>query len=448
MRSRAVRSGRALGVALTLVALAQGGRAEAIVLAEDPFEETSTELALMIRSFSFVFASPILRPPYNTEDANPSGAGLADLRLTFAHQSKRWQLVAAGQLTPRVQSDGLGGRNIGRGVPPPRWLPLRGWITRRDHVQVLAGFDWLYLRTSLGPVTITAGRQPVSFGRGQLWHPTDMVSMFSLTEVDTEYKPGADALRVDWQIAERSSLVLLAVAGELADGHDLGLSLAGSSFLARFKQGIGKAEVALMAGLSRRDVVVAVDGIVDLGFGDLYGEAVLNVPTSGSLTPNPDARCAFTRLGVACADGSPPVVVRAVVGLRLKPTKTLTTSLELFYNGFGSFDREDYLAVASSERVAIGEVVALGALCGGASLLWELHPLFKLSAALLANLRDPSALLFSGLVYSAAANVDLIAGVYLPIARVPDISQAPLVMPRSEYGLYPTFFFLELKIAV
>lgn len=439
-------------VVLSLFGLLCGhaGRAEAIVLAEDPFEETSTELALMVRTFSFVFASPVLRPPYNLEDANPSGAALADVRLTFAHKSKRWQLVAAGQLTPQAQSHGggLGGPSIGRGVPPPRWLPLRGWITRKDRVQILAGFDWLYLRTSLGPLTITVGRQPVSFGRGQLWHPTDMISMFSLTEVDTEYKPGADALRVDWQIAERSSLLLLAVAGELEDDRDLGVSLAGSSFLARFKQGFGKAELALMAGLVRRDVVIAVDGIVDLGFGDFYAEAVVNVPTSGSLTPNTDALCPAPLPGVGCGERTPGAVARAVLGLRIKPTTKLTTSVELFYNGFGSLDREDYLAVATSERVAIGEVVALGALYGGSSLLWEVHPLVKISGALLANLRDPSALLFTGLVYSAASNVDLIAGAYLPIGRVPDISRAPLVVPRGEYGLFPTFFFLELKLAV
>jgi hypothetical protein len=427
----------------------QSASSEAIVLAEDPFEETSTELALMLRTFTFVFTSPVLRPPYNLEDADPSAAALADLRLTFAHKSKHWQLVAAGQLTPRAQSHGgVGGPSIGRGVPPPRWLPLRGWIAREDRVQILAGFDWLYLRTTLGPLTITAGRQPVSFGRGQLWHPTDMISMFSLTEVDTEYKPGADALRVDWQIAERSSLLLLAVAGELADDRDAAVSLTGSSFLARFKQGLGKAEFALMAGLVRRDVVIAFDGIVDLGFGDFYGEAVVNVPTAGSLTPNADVRCRFSLPGLACAEGTPRAVARAVLGLRLKPTTTLTTSVELFYNGFGSVDPADYLAIASSERVAIGEVVALGAFYGGATLLWELHPLVKVSGALLANLTDPSALLFSGVVYNAASNVDLIIGAYLPIGRNPDISRTPLVVPRGEYGLFPTFFFLELKLAV
>ena len=56
------------------------GAGSAFVLREDPLEEKSLELGLMVRTFGFIMAGPILRPPYNTVDANPTGVGLFDLR--------------------------------------------------------------------------------------------------------------------------------------------------------------------------------------------------------------------------------------------------------------------------------------------------------------------------------------------------------------------------------
>lgn len=435
---------------LTLVLLLPARSAQAFVLAEDAFAETSTELGAMLRSFTFVFAGPALRPPYNLEDANPSGASITDLRLSFARKTRRWSIVAQAQLTPRLTSlgAGLGGASLGRGVPPPRWLPLRGTISEGEHFSLVGGFDWLYGRVLWGPVTITVGRQPVTFGRGQLWHPTDLVSMFSLTEVDTEYKPGADALRIDWQVAEKVSLTLVAAGGGLASDHDAELSWAGSSLLARFKLTLPRSEVGLMVGYVRGDAVFAVDGTIDLKLLDLYGEALVNVLGDDSLTPNEQLRCPATPLIDCEAATTHKAVSRAVVGVRFKPTAKLTANVEAFYNGFGTFEQKRYLATALSQRVAIGDVVALGQLYLGGVLSWEAHPLLRLNTVVIANLGDPSALWAAFGSYSIASNVDVIAGTYLPIGRLPDVSRAPLIVPRHEYGLYPTFFFFDFKAAL
>jgi len=137
-----------------------------------------------------------------------------------------------------------------------------------------------------------------------------------------------------------------------------------------------------------------------------------------------------------------------MAGLRFKPKKKITTSVEVFYNGFGTLDHARYLSTMASERVAIGEVVGLGQLYAGATFLWEVHPLVKIQGALISNVGDPSALLFSGVSYNVAANVDLLGGFYLPIGRLPDMSHSPQVTPRDEYGMYPTFFFVEVKVAL
>jgi hypothetical protein len=86
---------------------------------------------------------------------------------------------------------------------------------------------------------------------------------------------------------------------------------------------------------------------------------------------------------------------------------------------------------------------------------WEAHPLLDVNGAAIINTRDPSALLSLGLSYSVATNVALIAGGYIPAGRVPELqldpaTGAPLALPapRSEYGLYPYFLYVELKAAM
>jgi DNA-binding GntR family transcriptional regulator len=44
---------------------------------------------------------------------------------------------------------------------------------------------------------VTVGRQPVAFGSGMFFTPLDLISSFTPTTIDAEYKPGVDVVRVD-----------------------------------------------------------------------------------------------------------------------------------------------------------------------------------------------------------------------------------------------------------
>lgn len=54
--------------------------------------------------------------------------------------------------------------------------------------------DDAYVRLSGGPMDATLGRQPITWGVGRIWQPTDLFATFSPTALDTEYKPGVDGL--------------------------------------------------------------------------------------------------------------------------------------------------------------------------------------------------------------------------------------------------------------
>ncbi len=456
---------RALAALALLAALCPASPARGFVLFEDPLEEESLEVGVLARTFAFLLAGSALRPPYALTDADPSGLSILDLRVSLEYRSSWLKVVVHNQLTGTVRSHAGGGGplSLGRGLEPRRWVPLEADLVDEDTVGLRNAVDWLYAAVSLGPVTITAGRQPVSFGRGKLWQPTDLVAAFSLTEVDTEFKPGADAVRVDWTIADDSQLTAVAAAGQgvreqtltlpggptLVTGHeDDGLSPGGSAFLLRYQQGWSSGEAGVLAGYVRGDAVLGLDAAYDAGGFDLYAEVTVSFLTDRS----PGRR--------GPAEKAPPTAIaRAVAGGTFKPHGKVTLIPELYYSGFGTLDPTEYLDVALSARVAVGEIYNLGQVYAGFTCLWEAHPLLNLNLLGIINPRDPSGLLSLGASYNLSANVDLLAGMYLPMGRAPDVSGVPadgvpnpltgqLPVPRSEFGMYPYFFFLELKAAM
>jgi hypothetical protein len=405
--------------------------AHAIVLAEDELEETSTAVGAILRSFTFVMAGKVLTPPYNQVDASPTGMEVLDLRLYLEHATPDFKLVVHDHLTTELRSHALSSPlSVGRSATPARWLPLHYEIADERTLGLRRDTDWLYAAFYPGPLTITVGRQPVSFGRGRLWRTADLVSTFSVTEIDTEYKPGADAIRLDWSIDEHQSLSLLAAVGELESSeHDLEASLEGSSFIVRFKSGYSRGELGLIAGLVRYDGVLGFDAALDVGPFDLHTELTATKLTADSLA------------APAVEDADVPVL-KALVGATLRPADRWTVVPEVYWNGFGAWHAEDYLPVALSRRVGIGEQVALGRLYAGVSNDLELHPLWHLVSAQILNVTDPSGLLLLGLTHNLADNVEVYAGSYLPMGRLPNVGELAL---RSEYGNYPYFTFVELK---
>ena len=409
--------------------------ASAVVLLEDPFEGDELTLGGSVKSFFFGLhgAAMDLRP--FGPDANPSALGLLVLRPTFEGQlGETWRFALHYEMNASVSSIDTGQATgpvaLGRGLPPPRWLPLswspadHGTFTWRHTL------DWAWTRVRLGPVDLTVGRQPVTFGRGYLWKTMDLLSTFAPTEIDTEYKPGADALRLDVALSRTALLSLVAVAGELADDEDAEVTLAGSSFAARAKVGFNRWEIGFFGGYVRRDVVFGVDGFVDLKALTLHAEA--------TVTWNPDG-------DRAKAAGEEPVFARATAGV-VWSVPSFRLVGELHYNGVGGADAGDYLGRSMSQRAAIGEVYVFGRYYAGLVADWEVHPLVHLLLTTMANLRDPSGLVSPGLSYSVATNVELAAGAYLPLGSRPDWGLQPRF--RSEFGAYPYFYYLELKLAI
>ena len=55
-------------------------------------------------------------------------------------------------------------------------------------------------------ITFSFGRQSIDFGSGRFWQPLNVFGSFAPTDLDTDFKPGIDAARLDWFTSDLSSL--------------------------------------------------------------------------------------------------------------------------------------------------------------------------------------------------------------------------------------------------
>ena len=394
---------RRSGVA-ALAVLACATPARAAVIADDPLEDTSTEAGVVARIFSFILAGPVLEPPFSPEDASPTTLGVSDLRGYFSTKTPSFKLVVHDQLTTVARSHGLGGIALGRGAAPPRWLPLTVTIADNPTTTLFNTVEWLSVAYTRGPVTVTAGRQPVSFGRAQPVEPHGP---------DRALRAHRGRHRVP---ARRRRPARRLLGGRPAQRHRRRPSPASSrkTTISRRRSPAPPCSAASPTG-----------SITASSARSPAASAAISSP--GSTAPGTPAGSSSTRKPPPPSSpraASPPpaagrVLPKAALGATFHPTGTLTIGPELLYAGAGAWNAADYLLVAGSPRVAIGEQLTLGRVYAAAVADWQPHPLVHAVAATIANLQDPSALASLAIVYSVASNATAQLGSYVPLGQPP-----------------------------
>lgn len=85
----------------------------------------------------------------------------------------------------------------------------KNWINENDGTNATRlGYeiDRALYKHRFNKLTVALGRQPVDFGSGRFWQPLNVFGAFAPTDLDTDYKPGIDAARLDWFPSDISSL--------------------------------------------------------------------------------------------------------------------------------------------------------------------------------------------------------------------------------------------------
>ena len=146
-------------------------------------------------------------------------------------------------------------RRHGVGVPAARahssalfrYRALSGdWLDTRGRNSATAiGYELdraVYVRRFRG-LALAVGRQPVDWGSGRFWQPLNVFGAFAPTDLDTDFKPGIDAVALDWFPTAFSSLAAVVAASPREQPQ------IESSAAVRYRRQVGQlAELSLLAG--------------------------------------------------------------------------------------------------------------------------------------------------------------------------------------------------------
>lgn len=271
--------------------------------------------------------------------------------------------------------------------------------------------DHLNLRLRSDRLDLVVGRQAIGFGRIVIFSPLDIIAPFPPDALDTDVRPGVDAVRasayygldgqwggvfVNGDEARHNSWLmtwsdnslgfdLLAIGGRLRDRPMFGVGLAGSLGTLGLK-----GEIAFYEGQR-----------LDEPLGDLYSSFTIGAVEAWYRFDN-----GLTLIG------------------------------QYLYNGPGSGDPDEYPFVAASAPLNEGLTSLLGRNYLLAAPSYEVHPLATLQGLLIWNLDDDSLLIRPTLSLDLGDNLELELFWAVNTGEKPQtIANLPLPSPRSEFGL-------------
>jgi hypothetical protein len=366
---------------------------------------------------------------------DPQGQGIFDARLKLrADLGRSWRATFHHDISTVVGSTTtLGGSGVAATAPELvdlTWTqPADASTTTTTTTTIQGRTDRLLVQGELGPVTLALGRQPVSFGSGLFFTPLDLVSPFFPGTIDTEYKPGVDALRVSAYAgtAFEQRLVVAWVDSCTpvmggSGGCDLGVE---DLAIASWSQvTVGVTDLGLFLGEVHDDEVVGTSFVTALGPVGVHGDAALTLPP-GHL------------------DGAAPtedIFLRAVIGADWRPGAKTTLSGEAYIQTNGATDPAEYFAEYTGDRYLRGELWAAGRSYLGLNWAQEVLPTLSANLAVVANIEDPSALLIPALSASVGNNASLVVGAYFGLGKRPDG-----LVAKSELGFLPTTAYSQIS---
>jgi len=332
--------------------------------------------------------------------------------------SNRFRLDLTGAAAKGIDIE-LSAENILLYTDPAGLVPLpRASVNRRldleknwnegGRFQNQLFVDRLNLQTEQLGVQWTLGRQAIGFGRIIIFSPLDVIAPFPPDALDTDVRPGVDALRGVRYFGLGGQVGGIAVFGDDSEEN---------SYLATFSLNVRGIDLLGLAGSLRERPMAGLGLAGSLGGLGLKGEvAAYDGKDVGE--PGGDLHGSF-------AIGAVEAWYRFDSGLVL-----LT---EYLYNGAGVGQPRDYPRVflAAPFQEGLSFLAGRNYLLAGPS--YEVHPLLEVNGLLIWNLDDRSFLLRPLLDLSLSDNLALQIFWNFSEGRKPK-EVFGLAVPRSEFG--------------
>jgi hypothetical protein len=288
---------------------------------------------------------------------------------------------------------------------PFRILDLEKVHHQDDRTALFSEIDRLSLAWISPGLSLTAGRQAISWGEAFYYNIGDIFGAFPITETNRRYKPGIDAVTATLHLGPFSNLSLTGVP----------VKNESDSFAANMVFPLGSGTCSLTGGRVLEDDKAGAGYTVDISGTQVYGTLVL--------TRSSDRQ-----------DYS-----QAVAGAQRQVGPYTLVLGEIYHNGWGTTDPDDYPDLILSREYLEGNVLTLGKHNLAFQVSHQVSPLLTLTPAVFANISDGSALLRVDGTYSISNYTDLMGGLFLGAGKRPDNG-----IPASEYGGVPISVYVEM----
>ena len=376
-----------------------------------PHVGMAAQLSGFYKSFSVAFDSPHAGVPVRGMVSNR-------LRINLANSfSEYMSFDLAYDFILRIQNEN---RAEVLTIDPHdyRVANLRSPIYPGDNefssVGVFQNFDRASVTTRLPFADVIVGRQAIAWGSARVVNPTDVIAPFSYSELDTEDRPGVDALRVRIPIGALS---------EVDVGYVFGRDFAvdQSAFFARSQFNVAETDVSPLFVRFREQLLVGIDvvrGIENVG-----------------------AWIEGTRVFTMGRDVAIGDYFRISTGADYSFGGETYGFIEYHFNGAGVRDPEDYLVNLNRSTYRDAAVYLMGAHYFALGATHQFTPLVALSGQFLANVTDPSFFFAPAIEYNIEQDFYLSAGAFIGIGDRPQGEYF-----QSEFGGYSNILFLSFRI--
>lgn len=310
-------------------------------------------------------------------------------------------------------------------APPATLFDLSHTIIDTDTALLVQKIDRLSLGYSAPRFVVRVGRQALTWGAGTVFHPMDLINPFAPGATDTEYKPGVDMIYAQVLFDDGSDLQLAAVPRAATPSGPV--TADASSFAARYHRSIGELTASLLLARDHGDWTAG------LGLSGSIGGAVWNA----EIVPTREPDGTIKTSGLANISGATMLFERNAIWFA-----------EYFHNGFGAANGTalDALPADLVDRLARGQVfnTSFDYLAAGMTVEWT--PLLTISPTAIVNLNDGSFLLAAQAARSINDNLDLHAGLQVPVGPpLTEFGGLPVSGATAPYVAPPATAFVELR---
>ncbi|MBD3183869.1 hypothetical protein GF312_16410 [Candidatus Poribacteria bacterium] len=272
---------------------------------------------------------------------------------------------------------------------------------------------------------ITVGRQVVAWGNARVVNPTDIISPFTFDSLDTEERPGVDALRLLFPIGFMGELDGGIVFGKEAEFDKNTLYLRGKYY-------IFESDISLLIMDFQKNLLLGFNFARSIAEAGFWCES------------------AYVFSGLFVNEEVYEDYFRFSIGSDYSFTENTYSFLEYHWNQAGINEPEDYLNQIAKAAYTDGSVYFLGQHYLIPGISYQVTPLINAELRILANLSDFSVLIYPFIEYNIATDIYLSLGGFIGIGKKPDLKSTTFNVPdirlRSEFGGYPDVYFSSFRL--